>query len=63
MVLNNYDGGETEDGSGAHSRLPIYEELRTDHVCVLQNLYALRRKVKWQDQLQWDSMRSTATWY
>ena len=32
-------------------------------VCALQTLDALRRKVKWQYQLQWDSMRGTPTWY
>ena len=32
-------------------------------VCELQTLDAFRRKVKWQYQLQWDSMRRTFTWY
>ena len=32
-------------------------------VCVLQTLDALRRKVKFQDQLQWESMNRTSTWY
>ena len=29
--------------------------------CAIQNLDASRRKGKWQDQLQWDSMRRTPT--
>ena len=31
--------------------------------CTIQTLDALRRKGKCQDQLQWDSMRRTPTWY
>ena len=31
--------------------------------CELQTLYALWRQIKLQDQLQWDSMRRTPTWY
>ena len=31
--------------------------------CVIQNLKDLRRKGKWKDQLQWDSMQRTPTWY
>ena len=31
--------------------------------CALQILDALRRKGKWQCQLQWDSMCRTHTWY
>ena len=31
--------------------------------CVIQNMYSSQRKGKWQDQLQWDSMRRTHTWY
>ena len=31
--------------------------------CAIQALDASRRKGKWQDQLQWDSMRRTLTWY
>ena len=31
--------------------------------CAIQTLEAWRRKVKLQDQLQWDSMRRTPTWY
>ena len=31
--------------------------------CAIQNMDASRRKGEWQDQLQWDSMRRTPTWY
>ena len=36
---------------------------RVGMVCEIQNLDASRIKGKWQDQLQWDSMRRTPTWY
>ena len=32
-------------------------------VCELHTLDALRRKIKWHDHLQWDSMDKTPTWY
>ena len=32
-------------------------------VCEIQTLDDLKRRVKRQDQLQWDSMRMTPTWY
>ena len=36
---------------------------RVGMVCALKILDALRRKGKRQDQLQWDSMRRSPTWY
>ena len=31
--------------------------------CTIHTLVDLQRKCKWQDQIQWDSMRWTTTWY